>query len=330
MFRIGLFCALLSTTIAVPYDLYKGYDVFVHSNSEESYVIESVDPGSVHIDNGNLPYLQHRHLEAWKDLYDLRISKCNLKNIEIGVFDRFNLWYLSLFENDLVEIPENLFINTKVKVLNLANNKISYIAEGAFDNMNNLRDINLNGNQISNIQIDWFKNCPQLQKIYISHNLIESVPSKAFKFMKGSPSSAIILDNNLIRNVEPEAFGNFKRFGVISLSNNQIMRIPEDIFYSDQGILRFNVRNNSITELSRQGLNNLLNACKYVDVTYNPLSCESIKMLRVQELENSLNSINDRKAYFDTDRCPMERTNFERHLMRNLFGKHGFHMKRFP
>ncbi|XP_017341714.1 leucine rich repeat containing 4C, genome duplicate a [Ictalurus punctatus] len=164
-----------------------------------------------------------RHLEI------LQLSKNHIRSIEIGAFNGLaSLNTLELFDNRLTTIPNGAFeYLSKLKELWLRNNpiesipsyafnrvpslrrldlgelkRLSYISEGAFEGLNNLRYLNLgmcnlkeipnltplvrldelemSGNQLSVIRPGSFKGLVHLQKLWMMHAQIQTIERNAF------------------------------------------------------------------------------------------------------------------------------------------------------
>lgn len=164
-----------------------------------------------------------RHLEI------LQLSKNHIRKIELGAFNGLaNLNTLELFDNRLTTIPNGAFeYLSKLKELWLRNNpiesipsyafnrvpslrrldlgelkRLSYISEGAFEGLSNLRYLNLgmcnlkeipnltplvkldelemSGNQLSVIRPGSFKGLIHLQKLWMMHAHIQIIERNSF------------------------------------------------------------------------------------------------------------------------------------------------------
>ncbi|XP_070982475.1 leucine-rich repeat-containing protein 4C-like [Oncorhynchus clarkii lewisi] len=164
-----------------------------------------------------------RHLEI------LQLSKNHIRNIEIGAFNGLaSLNTLELFDNRLTTIPNGAFeYLSKLKELWLRNNpiesipsyafnrvpslrrldlgelkRLSYISEGAFEGLSNLRYLNLgmcnlkeipnliplvkldelemSGNQLTVIRPGSFKGLIHLQKLWMMHAQIQTIERNSF------------------------------------------------------------------------------------------------------------------------------------------------------
>ncbi|MEQ2218301.1 Leucine-rich repeat-containing protein 4C, partial [Xenoophorus captivus] len=164
-----------------------------------------------------------RHLEI------LQLSKNHIRKIELGAFNGLaSLNTLELFDNRLTTIPNGAFeYLSKLKELWLRNNpiesipsyafnrvpslrrldlgelkRLSYISEGAFEGLSNLRYLNLgmcnlkeipnltplvkldelemSGNQLSVIRPGSFKGLIHLQKLWMMHAQIQTIERNSF------------------------------------------------------------------------------------------------------------------------------------------------------
>ncbi|KAK7891398.1 hypothetical protein WMY93_023361 [Mugilogobius chulae] len=164
-----------------------------------------------------------RHLEI------LQLSKNHIRKIELGAFNGLaNLNTLELFDNRLTTIPNGAFeYLSKLKELWLRNNpiesipsyafnrvpslrrldlgelkRLSYISEGAFEGLSNLRYLNLgmcnlkeipnliplvkldelemSGNQLSVVRPGSFKGLIHLQKLWMMHAQIQTIERNSF------------------------------------------------------------------------------------------------------------------------------------------------------
>lgn len=162
----------------------------------------------------------------------------HLDYIEPGFFDSNALEQVYIEGNNLKKIEKGVFSNTLIKSLILCENKIEAIEDGAFENMTKLEAISLDNNNIKLFDPNWFNGAKVLYEITMDHNKIKELPEGTTKNMvehfDKDPSSRIYgsidFDNNNIKHIHPLAFQNLKTFGVISLSNNELLLLPHTLF----------------------------------------------------------------------------------------------------
>ncbi|KFO69778.1 Nyctalopin, partial [Cuculus canorus] len=107
--------------------------------------------------NEYIRYLHTRTFTALKRLVRLDLADCNLFNIPDRIFIELPaLQELFCFQNNFRRIPgairgmENL-THVELEVLYLDRNRISYIEEGAFENLTSLVALHLNSNNLTTL-----------------------------------------------------------------------------------------------------------------------------------------------------------------------------------
>ncbi|KAG5881189.1 hypothetical protein JTB14_034966 [Gonioctena quinquepunctata] len=114
--------------------------------------------------------------------------------------------------------------------------------------------LKLNSNSISFLDSNWFKNTPRLTTLFFKRNQLRSIPSEAFRNIKGSHNfdgTKIYPSKNYISFIDPTAlselkemnqlwldrneldenlFINVDHIGVSSLMKNRLKTIPRDFF----------------------------------------------------------------------------------------------------
>lgn len=161
-----------------------------------------------------------------------------LDYIEPGYFESALLEQVYIEGNNLSKIEEGVFSNTLIRSLVLPDNKIEIIEDNAFANMTRLEAISLDYNNLKKFDPNWFNGAQFLYEITVDHNNITELPEGTTKNMiehfDKDPSSRIFgcidFDNNNIQYIHPLAFHNLKTFGVISLSNNELLILPHTLF----------------------------------------------------------------------------------------------------
>ncbi|XP_054476713.1 leucine rich repeat containing 4C, genome duplicate a [Anoplopoma fimbria] len=202
-----------------------------------------------------------RHLEI------LQLSKNHIRKIELGAFNGLaSLNTLELFDNRLTTIPNGAFeYLSKLKELWLRNNpiesipsyafnrvpslrrldlgelkRLSYISEGAFEGLSNLRYLNLgmcnlkeipnliplvkldelemSGNQLAVIRPGSFKGLIHLQKLWMMHAQIQTI--------------------------ERNSFDDLQSLVELNLAHNNLTLLPHDLFTPLHHLERVNLHHN--------------------------------------------------------------------------------------
>lgn len=224
-----------------------------------------------------------------------------------------------LNRNKIKRIKNNVINNTYIADLNLANNEISNIEDGAFKNLPNLQDLNLNNNRLTNMN---FVNAinQNLRKLYISSNRISKLPSAGITAVR--KVEILKLDNNNIDDLKNNTFSSLRYLKLLQLDNNDINTIEDSTFNGVQCLEALNLAGNSLTKISNKMFKNLL-SLKALRLNRNNLSSlekGSFKDLyRLSLLDLSENKISKldhgvfygvsmRSVFLNLDGCMIELT----------------------
>lgn len=101
-------------------------------------------------------------------IIDVEISK----PVDTKILEKFpNLTYLTLCNIEFTSFPKEIFALTKLKLLNLSNNKISEVIPMELSNLSTLKNINLSNNSICGIiHSKVFLKLKKLESLNLSNN----------------------------------------------------------------------------------------------------------------------------------------------------------------
>lgn len=102
-------------------------------------------------------------------------------------------------------------------LLDLQNNKITEIKEGAFKNLKDLHTLILVNNKISKISPEAFKPLVKLERLYLSKNHLKELPEKLPKTLQ-----ELRLHDNEITKLKKSVFNGLNRMIVIELGGNPL------------------------------------------------------------------------------------------------------------
>ena len=110
---------------------------------------------------------------------------CNtIKQLEPSSYKEINLKLLSLYENRIIKIDSDYYINFSVlKSLDLGNNKISKIEKNTFNGLHKLEILCLQDNFISEIENDSFESLKMLKELNLNGNDLKKIESETFKHL---------------------------------------------------------------------------------------------------------------------------------------------------
>lgn len=163
---LGLMFDSIAQLERVKYTLGKINKLMLHSynpNIKLSSIIKlGIDTNIEHLDLFNVDYDINASSLKFRNLKLLIMFKCNIKVIDKDLVEFLNknkkLWYLHLQNNNIVKLPDNLFVDN-LQSIDLRFNLFREIPSQLISN--NLNDLYLSNNLIRNIDISKIKfKCP--------------------------------------------------------------------------------------------------------------------------------------------------------------------------
>uniref|UniRef100_A0A803V682 Slit homolog 1 protein n=1 Tax=Ficedula albicollis TaxID=59894 RepID=A0A803V682_FICAL len=164
-------------------------------------------------------------------------SECNSDVIcppkcrcESGVVECSNL--------KLTKIPDRIPQSTAE--LRLNNNEISILeATGIFKKLPHLKKINLSNNKVSEIEDGAFEGASSVNELHLTVNQLESVRSGMFRGLDGLRT--LMLRNNRISCIHNDSFTGLRNVRLLSLYDNQITTIAPGAFDTLQSLSTLNL-----------------------------------------------------------------------------------------
>ncbi|XP_062251924.1 podocan isoform X2 [Platichthys flesus] len=204
-----------------------------------------------------------------------------------------NLEILTMSSNFLRVVPKNL--PSSLYRLHLKSNKLEKIPAGAFDNLQNLRELYLQNNLLSNEGIDneTFSQLNSLECLDLSNNNLSVVPKglprnlvllhlekNSIRSIPGDALTSVrnleylLLHNNNIRSrsIHPAAFQGLKKLHTLHMYNNLLERVPRGLPRRAKTLM---LLHNSISELGRNDLA-LLYTLTELNLSYNKLTNQNV------------------------------------------------------
>uniref|UniRef100_A0A8B9S595 Slit guidance ligand 1 n=1 Tax=Apteryx owenii TaxID=8824 RepID=A0A8B9S595_APTOW len=138
----------------------------------------------------------------------------------------------------LTKIPERIPQSTAE--LRLNNNEISILeATGIFKKLPHLKKINLSNNKVSEIEDGAFEGAVSVSELHLTVNQLESVRSGMFRGLDGLRT--LMLRNNRISCVHNDSFTGLRNVRLLSLYDNQISTIAPGAFDTLQSLSTLNL-----------------------------------------------------------------------------------------
>ncbi|XP_010148143.1 PREDICTED: slit homolog 1 protein-like, partial [Eurypyga helias] len=138
----------------------------------------------------------------------------------------------------LTKIPERIPQSTAE--LRLNNNEISVLeATGIFKKLPHLKKINLSNNKVSEIEDGAFEGASSVSELHLTVNQLESVRSGMFRGLDGLRT--LMLRNNRISCIHNDSFTGLRNVRLLSLYDNQISTIAPGAFDTLQSLSTLNL-----------------------------------------------------------------------------------------
>jgi len=192
----------------------------------------------------------------------------NQINISEGMFSGFSkLQLLDLSQNQLTYIPQGLFRDlASLKSLQLNKNGLSdaSLTSETFQGLYNLTTLGLSSNNISgHFKKDAFQYLKKLDSLSLAKNDLTYLTSETFNSLSNLPITYLGLYGNKISGFDKNAFQNLKKLEYIDLRTNDFTDLPLGIFrnlvnlqrlYVYEGNLRCSCNlYHTIVDLKKQG-----------------------------------------------------------------------------
>ncbi|XP_052863609.1 uncharacterized protein LOC128270247 [Anopheles cruzii] len=132
---------------------------------------------------------------------------------------QMNLQKLYLHNNGLKRVDRDAFRNLTILIeLDLANNNLTALQPGTFDELTKIRVILLNNNQLERIEPNLFRSLAFLTKVNLRSNRLVRIALASFVTVPNL--SQIELDHNALQSLRKDSFAGLDRLTSLSLTNN--------------------------------------------------------------------------------------------------------------
>ncbi|XP_066599210.1 toll-like receptor Tollo [Prorops nasuta] len=199
-----------------------------------------------------------------------------------------------------LEISVGAFTNELLQLerLDLGENNMWSIPEGALCPLVNLEHLNLTRNRLSEVSSFRFNAASRclanLRELDLSNNSIESLQTAAFSGLTRLHS--LDLRGNAISFIADRSFEGLASLGVLKLTDNRLSSLPPELFGDPRNLQEIHLRNNSLNVLP-PGLFNELTQLLVLDLSRNELTAEWVNaatftgLVRLVVLDLSSNRI---------------------------------------
>ncbi|XP_062857599.1 leucine-rich repeat transmembrane protein FLRT2 [Trichomycterus rosablanca] len=197
---------------------------------------------TLHLQENNIQTISRGALGQLQMLEELHLDDNSISTVgvEDGAFqEAASLKLLFLTKNHLSSIPAGL--PTDLKELRLDENRIAVIHQDAFRNVTNLQRVILDGNLLEDDAIaeGAFQNLVNLKELSLTRNSLTTPPS----LLPGS-LVRLYLQENQMKDISVSAFSGLGQLEKLDLSGNVLQTLPQGVFNGLKSLTHLNVRNN--------------------------------------------------------------------------------------
>lgn len=226
-------------------------------------------------------------LHKLHELEDLRIKNCKLLTIEPNTFEGlYNLkrLFINSFNSDWgqtknLELTSFSFQGLKeLQVLDLSDNNIRAVPEGAFCTLANLQTLNLTRNKIRSSERIGISapecSSSELQNLDLSFNDVRELAEDS-GFSRLRRLQNLNLQFNNITEVSGESLAGLVSLKILDMSNNKIGALPQGFFAGSPELKEIHLQNNSLYSLAK-GLFHRLEQLLVLDLSGNQLTSNHV------------------------------------------------------
>lgn len=184
-----------------------------------------------------------------ENLRELNLSGNSIRQLSANTFPLNRLEILDLCNNDLNIIRGQAFRELRsLHTLNISNNALNELDDQTFFGLIKLKILLLKDNHILNIQPNTFALLASILRIDLSSNALQNLNGNIFgdELQTILPLQKLFIHKNSIGTVQPRAFVSVPHVDFLSLANNRIIALDENIFEPLVKLKKLQLQNNKI------------------------------------------------------------------------------------
>ena len=189
--------------------------------------------------------------------------------------DLTQLEHLAIDHNQIATVGSQIFTNnSQLKTVQLSYNKLKTLPDGLLSQMSKLRVFDASHNILENVGHGVFHNCSQLQIIDLGYNRLRTLDENLFM---GISRLKFNIEHNRLNSLPNTIFERSKIHALtaINLAHNFFDQVPSQPLQKQYFALEHvNLARNRIRQI--QPDTNILVTIKTLDLSFNPLTVESI------------------------------------------------------
>ncbi|KPP69546.1 nyctalopin-like [Scleropages formosus] len=198
--------------------------------------------------NEFIRYLHTRTFTALKKLIRLDLADCNLFSMPDRIFlEQTALQELLCYQNNFRRVPGAIRGMENLTHIYLERNKIEAVAYNSLLGLSKLRYLNLQDNRISVIHDQAFQDLQNLENFYLNDNLLADLPQHIFKGLYRL--KMLNLGSNMLTNISKTWFSDLVELEVLYLDRNRLCVIEEGAFENLTSLISLHLNSNNLTSL---------------------------------------------------------------------------------
>ncbi|PSN45021.1 hypothetical protein C0J52_24515 [Blattella germanica] len=216
------------------------------------------DIKEIYLQNNSISVLAPGLLEGLDQLLVLDLSANELTSNWVNR-DTFSglvrLVVLNLSHNDITRIDSHVFQDLySLQILNLEENNIEVIAEGAFSTLSNLHALTLSHNSLVQLESYHFTGLYVLNQLFLDNNHIKSIHPRTFENCTNLQDLGI--SGNALTEV-PEGIGQLRYLKTLDLGENHISKLINTSFDGLDQLYGLRLIDNELVNISRDAFSAL-------------------------------------------------------------------------
>lgn len=195
-------------------------------------------------------------------------KKEDVKFLPYQLFSDFpNLTFMEVRYTSVTTLNGNHFRSlSKLKKLDLKENKIVNVFSKAFFDLVSLESLDLSHNQIEILKMNTFASLKALKTLHLNNNKIGSLNSNIFKALINV--ELVNLNENRLVTLEANIFQNLERLKELHLMYNELDVIPKELFENNLNLTKILLGFNKIKTIDAHMFNHLQDL-KFVGIESN-------------------------------------------------------------
>ena len=257
-----------STVINYGYSVLNLNELGIAKFQEGWYKLGDSSYSIIDLDLNNITLLTSKmfnHLPA--SVHSVYLTLNKIERLEKGIIVNEHLRYLNFAYNSIIEIEDDVFINTNLENLYLMCNKLTD-TKFAFTLPCTLRFLNLNENKIVEIFPESFSKLTKLNELSLDSNYITAIRRDSLRGL--SNLEYLNLRKNRIHKIQAGSFQDLTKLFYLDLGFNELHSLDSGVFNGLKTLNYLHVDKSNITRIMKGANDNFGSLCD-LSLSGNPI-----------------------------------------------------------